>query len=394
MVFLYNPARVDFTPQAVANPSTTAVAVSTAGDGTATLSANPGRVDPTNAAWNSSRKPLAGEFVFQGKKVIVVGNHFNSKGGDQNSDGRFQPPTRSSEVQRTQQANVLKTFVNQVKAADPNANIVLAGDFNDYQFSGPITTLTDDGAGLVDLINTLPAVQRYTYNFNGISQVLDHIFISPNLASKTSYTVVHSNAEFSDQASDHDPQVARIQLTPETPATKNITLLNINDFHGRIDSNTVKFAGTIEQQRAAGDANTVFLSAGDNIGASLFASASQQDNPTIDVLNALDLQASAVGNHEFDQGYDDLTGRVADRANWDYLGANVYYKGTTNPALPEYKVITVDGIRLGVIGAVTGVIGTLMAMEAIKLITGVGEPLVGRLLLYDGRAARFTELTY
>lgn len=49
---------------------------------------------------------------------------------------------------------------------------------------------------------------------------------------------------------------------------------------------------------------------------------------------------------------------------------------------------------VGVLGAVTGVIGTLMAMEAIKLVTGLGEPLVGRLLLYDGRAARFTELRY
>lgn len=49
---------------------------------------------------------------------------------------------------------------------------------------------------------------------------------------------------------------------------------------------------------------------------------------------------------------------------------------------------------VGVLGAVTGVIGTLMAMEAIKLITGAGEVLAGRLLLYDGRAARFTELSY
>ena len=46
------------------------------------------------------------------------------------------------------------------------------------------------------------------------------------------------------------------------------------------------------------------------------------------------------------------------------------------------------------LGPVTGVIGTLMAMEAIKLITGSGAPLAGRLLLYDGRAARFTELEY
>jgi len=49
---------------------------------------------------------------------------------------------------------------------------------------------------------------------------------------------------------------------------------------------------------------------------------------------------------------------------------------------------------VGVLGAVTGVIGTLMAMEAIKLITGIGEPLIGRLLIYDGRGARFTEVAY
>jgi molybdopterin/thiamine biosynthesis adenylyltransferase len=48
----------------------------------------------------------------------------------------------------------------------------------------------------------------------------------------------------------------------------------------------------------------------------------------------------------------------------------------------------------GVLGSLTGVIGMLMAMEAIKLATGIGDPLLGRLLLYDGRAARFTELEY
>ncbi len=50
--------------------------------------------------------------------------------------------------------------------------------------------------------------------------------------------------------------------------------------------------------------------------------------------------------------------------------------------------------EVGIVGAVTGVIGTLMAMEVIKLITGVGRPLIGRLLLYDSKAARFSELKY
>jgi molybdopterin/thiamine biosynthesis adenylyltransferase len=49
---------------------------------------------------------------------------------------------------------------------------------------------------------------------------------------------------------------------------------------------------------------------------------------------------------------------------------------------------------VGVIGALTGVIGTLMAMETIKLVTGIGTPLFGRLLVYDGRNARFSELKY
>jgi len=133
-----------------------------------------------------------------------------------------------------------------------------------------------------------------------------------------------------------------------------VTLLNINDFHGRIDANTTKFATTVERLRAeAGEDNTLLLSAGDNIGASLFASSLAQDQPTIEVLNALELATSAVGNHEFDRGYADLAGRVADAADFSYLGANVYEKGTETPALREYDVFEVAGVSVGVIGVVT-----------------------------------------
>lgn len=67
--------------------------------------------------------------------------------------------------------------------------------------------------------------------------------------------------------------------------------------------------------------------------------------------------------------------------------ADLYPVAPDEADLPACEVV-------GVLGAVTGVIGTLMAMEAIKVITGLGTPLVGRLLLYDGRDARFTELSY
>jgi 5'-nucleotidase len=146
----------------------------------------------------------------------------------------------------------------------------------------------------------------------------------------------------------------------------SITLLNINDFHGRIDANTTKFATTIEQIRAEkGESNTLFLSAGDNIGASVFASNVQDDEPTIEVLNALELASSAVGNHEFDKGFDDLTGRVAGLADWDYLGANVYVEGTQTPAMQEFETFEVDGVTVGVIGAVTQETPTLVSASGV-----------------------------
>ena len=86
------------------------------------------------------------------------------------------------------------------------------------------TTLTDNGATLTDLITTLPENQRYTYVFNGVSQVLDHIFVTKPVTD-VQYEVIHNNAEFADQASDHDPQVVRIRpsvrqgtLTLDPPA--------------------------------------------------------------------------------------------------------------------------------------------------------------------------------
>ncbi|ASN51013.1 hypothetical protein CGQ25_02085 [Sinomonas sp. R1AF57] len=153
------------------------------------------------------------------------------------------------------------------------------------------------------------------------------------------------------------PVSAALAAPAAAASTVDVRLININDFHGRIDKNTVKVAGTVEQLKAsAPGGKAVLLSAGDNIGASLFASASQDDQPTIDVLNALDLKASAVGNHEFDKGFADLTARVVDggaNARFDYLGANVYLKGTQTPALPEYRVVDANGVRVAVVGVVT-----------------------------------------
>jgi predicted extracellular nuclease len=169
-------------------------------------------VDPTNPAFNASRKPLAGEFTWNGRTVFVIANHFNSKGGDQPLFGHFQPPARPSETQRHGQATVVRTFVDQILAVDPNASVIVLGDLNDFEFSQTADILTGTGS-LLDLPRTLPLAERYTYDFEGNSQVLDHILLSPGLAASSySYDVVHVNSEFANQLSDHDPQVVRLPL--------------------------------------------------------------------------------------------------------------------------------------------------------------------------------------
>ncbi|WP_375487655.1 lamin tail domain-containing protein [uncultured Jatrophihabitans sp.] len=216
-VFLYNPARVTFVDRGApsVDRSVTGTQV-TKTKGAAALTLSPGRIDPTNPVWTSSRKPLAGEFRFQGKPVIVVANHFDAKLGDQNSDGRFQYAQQSSQTQRAGQALVVHDFVAKILAAQKSADVVVVGDLNDYQFSSPLAVLrtgSADGSGtpiLTDLITTLPVDQQYTYVYNGVSQVLDHILVTPKVRGVT-YQVVHVNAEFNGQTSDHDPQVVDIR---------------------------------------------------------------------------------------------------------------------------------------------------------------------------------------
>ncbi|HXV57647.1 MAG TPA: Ig-like domain-containing protein [Gaiellaceae bacterium] len=176
------------------------------------LSLSPGRVAPLDPAFADTRKPLAGEFRLHGKKVFVVANHLSSKGGDDPLFGRFQPPTRSSEVARHAQAQVVNDFVDEILAVDPSANVIVLGDINDFEFSETVEIL--EGGVLTTLMDTLPKAERYSYVFEGNSQVLDQILVSDNLleAFAVDYDPVHVNSEFADQASDHDPQVARLDL--------------------------------------------------------------------------------------------------------------------------------------------------------------------------------------
>ena len=160
-------------------------------------------------------------------------------------------------------------------------------------------------------------------------------------------------------------------------ATTDIQILATNDFHGRILDNTggleagaAVLSGAVKQLRAA-NPNTVFAAAGDLIGASTFESFIQHDKPTIDALNEAGLEVSAVGNHELDQGYDDLVNRVMapydavtnpyGGAKWQYIAANLKMKATGDDAVPATWIKTVGGVQVGFVGAVTEDLPTLVS---------------------------------
>lgn len=353
-----------------------------------------GTLSGDDEAFGNAREPIAQAFTPDGggEPFLVVVNHFKSKGsagpwpGDADSgDGQG-----ASNESRVRQATALRDWVPTIQG--DVESVALLGDFNAYTLEDPLQLLYD--AGYADATEAL-SPGEYSYSFQGLSGSLDHVLLNEAaLARATDADVWEINAEesialeysrynyhgtlFYDddpyRSSDHDPVVVGLVDGASVPV--DLTFLGINDFHGRIDANTVKFAGTVEQQRAAATGPVAFVSAGDNIGASLFASAVQEDQPTIDVLNALDLDASAVGNHEFDRGFADLTDRViagGTNAQWEYLGANVYLDGTTTPALPEYALIDMDGVTVGVIGAVTQETPTLVSPGGVATLD-FGDP--------------------
>ncbi|MGW1143454.1 endonuclease/exonuclease/phosphatase family protein [Streptomyces sp. NPDC002454] len=208
-VFLFNPQRVSFTDRPGGDATTATGVVRRAGK--AALTHSPGRVAPASDAWTNSRKPLAGEFVFRGRTVFVIANHFASKGGDQALTSQFQPPARSSENQRHRQATELNAFVKEILKVQPAAEVIALGDINDFAFSRT-TELLEDGSALWSAVRSLPARDRYSYAYQGNSQVLDQILVSPSVRrGGFSYDTVHINAEFADQNSDHDPQVLRVR---------------------------------------------------------------------------------------------------------------------------------------------------------------------------------------
>jgi 5'-nucleotidase len=177
------------------------------------------------------------------------------------------------------------------------------------------------------------------------------------------------------------PALAVTSTSPAQAADPvEIQVVGTNDFHGRLLSDrdipgAAKYAGAVDALRAE-NPNTVFAAAGDLIGATTFESFINKDKPTIDVFNAMGLDVSAVGNHELDQGYDDLVNRVMapesesnpqGGAAWQYLAANLEESGEDKIA--ESWTTEVGGVTVGFVGAVTEDLPSLVSPDGIAGLT-------------------------
>jgi 5'-nucleotidase len=193
---------------------------------------------------------------------------------------------------------------------------------------------------------------------------------------------------------------APVSAAPTASAgeTTSVRLITLNDFHGNLqppsgssgrvtlaDRTTVDAGGAayvathVKALRAAAPGSLV-LSAGDNIGASPLASALFHDEPTIEFLDAIGTAASAVGNHELDEGYRELlriqlggchpTDGCQFRdpyrgAKFPHLAANMTFENGLPAALP-FTVKVVDGIPVGIIGATLRDLPTIVSPEGIR----------------------------
>ena len=327
--FLYNPERVEFVEDSL-SPIT---------------EPQDQQTNPENPFFDS-RLPLVATFTFNGEEITLVNNHFSSKGGSSPLFGSIQPATELQEdpqvngsvEERRSQAEAVATFVENLRQ-DSDANIAVLGDLNEFEFISPLEIL--ESASLTNLTKSLPPNERYSYIFQGNSQSLDHILVSDNLAEQAEFDAVHVNSEFSEQASDHDPLVARLQLASAAPepvfGTLNDDVFDAAVEDGFDGSADLVFAGAgddlIDASTAGSGNNRLYGGAGDDIF----------------FLGANDRVVGGAGKDRFfvlAGGGNTLTGGAGADQFWIATGEQLEASNTITDFDPDIDIIGIGGLGL------------------------------------------------
>ncbi|CEL52078.1 hypothetical protein RSOLAG1IB_00615 [Rhizoctonia solani AG-1 IB] len=232
--FIYRPEVLELVNfrQGTANDS----AVVTGTSSNATINFNPALVSPENPAFVRSRKPLVAHFRVRATNATLwsINVHQASKGGSSPLEGDWRTPSNGAIEARVDQAKITSGFIKTILDADPTANIMIAGDFNEF-LSTPVAFDPYYSVGMRDLdvvVNRDP-VERYTYTFDMNNQQLDHALVSPAIwnssKAKVEWEHIHVNTwreTTALRASDHDPSVGRVRLCGAAPQTCDVKIGN------------------------------------------------------------------------------------------------------------------------------------------------------------------------
>ncbi|MDN7244710.1 DUF6359 domain-containing protein [Planococcus shenhongbingii] len=308
--FLYNPERVtpSDAPKGDYNDDNSWV--------NGELALNPGRVQPIPMP--NTRKPLAAQFEFQGEDVVVIAAHLNSKGGDQPLFGQNQPPFLGSEAERIELAAAINGFIEEGLEQNPDLNVVVAGDMNDFEFTPALDALKGDI--LANKVEDVPLDDRFSYYYQGNSQVLDHMLVTNNLDDKTEVDMIHINAMFMEQhgrASDHDPVLLQIDLAdPAAPGDQQadpdysgeaaVVVAGPADEQGQLNIHFNE--ETIEELLASGKALVIDLPSADL---------------TLSAANLQQIAAAADGAFTLEVAYDDESEVDKRPTTADQVGLNL-----------------------------------------------------------------------
>jgi len=442
--YLYRTDRVDFVEGSLATIGADGTAITDPAGNTDQ------QINPDNPFY-TSRPPLIATFTFNDQDVTIVNNHFTSKGGSAPLYGSDQPPFNAGEVSRAAQAQAVNDFIDNMLASDPDAKVIVAGDLNEFPSEEPMAVLRGEAsisnydvpgfdpffatadytpggtAILADLLELLPEDERYDYVFEGNSQTLDHILVTGRLAQYVEFDVVHINAEFADQTSDHDPLVATFLLEAPTPPPYRLQILHASDFEAGLDAvdRAGNFAAIVDYLEET-QANSITLSSRDNYLPSPFFSAGSDASlkevyetalethynlapgtlnitpgfgtADISILNIIGIEASAIGNHEFDAGTNPFAAIIRQTAGFPgaqfpYLSADINFAGDSNlnplfsnviqdaenytgfppvagigKKIAPATIINENGEKIGVVGATTQIVESISSTGGIDII--------------------------
>jgi VCBS repeat-containing protein len=406
---------------------------------------------------NTSRAAVAVTFeeVATGGDFTAVVNHFKSKGDGDNAatgvDDDILNGNGAWNQQRTLAAEALNEWIATKPTGTTDGDVLILGDLNAYAKEDPIDVLTN--AGYTD-----QGAGDYGYVFDGQTGSLDHILTNGSLSSQvTGHTDWHINADEADaldyqlnlsgaansagerdpaifdpnipaRVSDHDPIIVGLDLTEE-PIVSNFKLqiLHASDFEAGLDAvdRAGNFAAIVDYLEET-ETNSITLSSGDNFLPSPFFNAGSDASlkeiyetaledyynlapgtlnitpgfgtADISMLNIIGVQASAIGNHEFDAGTNPLAAIIRQTATFPgaqfpYLSANLDFSADPNlsglytsliqnaenytgfpPAagigkkIAPATIINENGERIGVVGATTQIVESISSTGGVEVI--------------------------